>query len=761
MDIKRQRPLQVLFDQVAARGFTWPPPKLDLRSFLTDKRLIASGDVAAARLSVAVEAALDLLAWPTELEKATLDAALAPRWSEILRALQPKRTPERVTRLVFDIEPWGRIQARLQKLRKDGRAWTPGEVVELHSLRHGSASEDERVLVDRLARLNALSRIDCNSENLRVLAGHPHVRWRGEPCRVETKTLTAVARPREDGGVAVELQWDGRPIAPRELTASLPGTLLHFDEQKRCVTIVDVTRGMATLVWALMRAPRGVPPEARQALLDALAASGAPVTIELDPALLGHAVALDPRIFVRLVSQPYGLDVAFVVRPLVGAAAFPPGRGPLQLVALHNGQRVHTERDLQAEKAAARALVDDLLAAEDVAAFDDDFTVALRSVDRAADLVLALQERGVPVEWPAGNAWQVQRANARQLRIDVTGTPTSLHLRGEVDVDDQTIALVRLIEASREGRRWVALDAGRLVSVSDDLRTHLAAVAEAGRIADSVTAAKKGGAAGGEGVSGGIALAIALEELEDLGVTVEGQRVWAQWRDRLHKAAAVDDEVPRGVEAELRPYQREGLRFLRRLVALGAGGVLADDMGLGKTLQTIALLVERGGHGPQLVVAPTSVVVNWRRELGRFAPGLAVHDLSEGDRTALLPSLRGGDVVLASYGLVVRESALLASQTFATLVLDEAQQVKNADSQRARAVRSLRADVRIALSGTPLENHTGELWSIFAAVSPGLLSSADEFRARFQLPIDRDRDVDRRRALVRLVRPFLLRRTKA
>jgi SNF2 family DNA or RNA helicase len=228
----------------------------------------------------------------------------------------------------------------------------------------------------------------------------------------------------------------------------------------------------------------------------------------------------------------------------------------------------------------------------------------------------------------------------------------------------------------------------------------------------------------------------------------------------MHAARNLKPRVPRELQAELRPYQKEGFRWLARLSAWDAGACLADDMGLGKTLQTLAVLVTRKSHGPTLVVAPTSVGPNWLREAARFTPSLRVRHFHGPGREALLDDLGPGDLLVTSYGTLTVDAEALAEVRFDTLVFDEAQAIKNPRTRRARAARSLDARWRLALTGTPVENHLGELWSIFSVLSPGLLGPWESFQERFAAPIERDGDRDRLEALSRLMRPFVLRRTK-
>jgi SNF2 family DNA or RNA helicase len=237
---------------------------------------------------------------------------------------------------------------------------------------------------------------------------------------------------------------------------------------------------------------------------------------------------------------------------------------------------------------------------------------------------------------------------------------------------------------------------------------------------------------------------------------------WQQLTERLASSISLAPRPPAALADTLRDYQIEGYAWLSRVAAWGAGACLADDMGLGKTIQAIAVLLDRARHGPALVLAPTSVALNWVTELQRFAPNLSpVVYGDEPDRARCLARLRKKDVLIVSYGLLVRDIDLLAGAAFATLVIDEAQALKNATTRRARAARRLDAKFRIALSGTPFENHLGELWSLFAIIFPGLLGSWEQFRERFAGPVERGKDPEARAALSRVLRPFLLRRTKA
>jgi superfamily II DNA or RNA helicase len=221
---------------------------------------------------------------------------------------------------------------------------------------------------------------------------------------------------------------------------------------------------------------------------------------------------------------------------------------------------------------------------------------------------------------------------------------------------------------------------------------------------------------------------------------------------------------PDDLNARLRGYQRQGLAWLQFLREHGLAGVLADDMGLGKTVQTLAHLLLEKAQGrmdrPSLVVAPTSVIINWRREAARFAPGLRVLTLHGPQRHQCFDVMANYDLVITTYSLLTRDRVRLLQYSYYLLVLDEAQFIKNPRTHASRLVRQLDARYRLCLTGTPLENHLGELWSLFDFLLPGLLGDARQFRSALRNPIEKLGDEEASRRLARRVRPFMLRRTK-
>ena len=223
--------------------------------------------------------------------------------------------------------------------------------------------------------------------------------------------------------------------------------------------------------------------------------------------------------------------------------------------------------------------------------------------------------------------------------------------------------------------------------------------------------------------------------------------------------------TPASFHGELRPYQERGLAWLSFLGRLGLGAILADDMGLGKGPQTLALLASEVGAatGPTLLVCPMSLVGHWEREAARFTPDLSVYVHHGADRLAgeeLTSALNAADLVITTYGLAARDQEALSQVQWARVVCDEAQNIKNAATRQARAVRALPAGSRIALTGTPVENRLTDLWSIMEFVSPGLLGPAERFRTRYAVPIERNGDEEAADRLKRITGPFILRRLK-
>ncbi len=377
---------------------------------------------------------------------------------------------------------------------------------------------------------------------------------------------------------------------------------------------------------------------------------------------------------------------------------------------------------------------------------DDDALASL--LGPAAE---ALAGTGIEVMWPSSMV-----DDGLELRAAVTPAPEQLteaglgltallEFRWQLTLDGAVLnadEIAALAEAKRPlirlRGRWVILDPALLDRLRRPPRTRMRTTEALGAVL-----------AGEAEIDGETVKVIAEGPLADLAARIASIGT---------KPEAV--EPPPGLNATLRPYQQRGLAWLAGMCDSGLGGCLADDMGLGKTIQVIALHLHRRDlkAGPTLVVCPASLLGTWEREIRRFAPRIPVRRFHGGGRH--LADLAVDEVVLVTYGVVLRDSARLAEVGWGLVVADEAQHAKNPFSRTARELRAIPAPARIALTGTPVENRLSELWSILDWTTPGLLGHLEAFTSRIARPVELYRDADATARFAALVRPFLLRRKK-
>jgi len=255
-----------------------------------------------------------------------------------------------------------------------------------------------------------------------------------------------------------------------------------------------------------------------------------------------------------------------------------------------------------------------------------------------------------------------------------------------------------------------------------------------------------------------------LTELQAQGIEWHGGEGIQALAERLSQPLQSLCPVPDGLNATLRDYQRDGLTWLQNLMQIGMGGILADDMGLGKTLQTLAhILSEKNAQRlqqPALIIMPTSLIANWQDEAQRFTPQLKVLCLHGPQRKTLFTQITEADIVISTYALLSRDSQHLLAHDWHMVILDEAQTIKNPHSKAALCVSQLRAQQRLCLTGTPLENNLGELWSLFNFLMPGWLGDNKSFTRQYRTPIEKQADEQRLAHLKGRLKPFILRRTK-
>ncbi|MFZ5774930.1 MAG: DEAD/DEAH box helicase [Thermodesulfobacteriota bacterium] len=462
-------------------------------------------------------------------------------------------------------------------------------------------------------------------------------------------------------------------------------------------------------------------------------------------------VRSDSRIHLRL--QPYasGFRAAMLVRPLgPDGPLFKPGEGPLTLLATVGGKRLQTRRNLAVEEAAARRIEAVCPALPADPAGEREWL--LPEPEECLQLLTELQAmpEEVVVEWPEGERLTVSPpAELNQFILTARERNNWFELHGSLHLDESLVLdMRRLLELSQTTQsRFIPLGQGHFLTLSKELRRRLDEMAAFAELRKHTVRLHP------------LALP-ALEELTDGLGGFEADEAWRRQLERLRRSEE-SPPVPVPLAPVLRDYQATGFQWLARLAAWGGGACLADDMGLGKTVQTLALILHRASGGPTLVVAPTSVCANWQEEAQRFAPGLTVIIFGGRQRQQQLERLGPFDLVICSYGLLQQEADLLATLEWQTIVLDEAQAIKNFITKRSRAAMRLAGRFRMVTTGTPVENHLSELWNLFQFINPGLLGTLAQFTQRFAIPIERDGDPVALSRLKRLIGPFILRRLKS
>lgn len=578
-----------------------------------------------------------------------------------------------------------------------------------------------------------------------ALVGHPRV-FADPECREPVAVVQGAAQ------VEVQARAGQITIALSPLACHTREVVCERDGSGR-VVVYALTPAQRAIAHQLGKHGLALPLAAGEAAQRVIARLVAhfPVSSELglDAAQLDE-VAADPRIHVGLSRTATGLRVRVFVAPIGPSQTFVPGRGSASVLGVASDERgtrsVRATRDLVDE----RHRLSSLIAACPALGADAGEGHELRIDDVEACLELLLALRGaddVVLAWSEGAPLQLAGERAlRDVRLRIGSAESWLAADGELEVDELTkLTLRALLEARQRHGRFVLLDDGRYLALSDELARALDAMAPLAKFRDDRVELHP----------------LALLQLTDLdSLQLEADPLAASRLARLREAASLAPRVPSTFEATLRPYQEEGYAWLSRLAHWGGGACLADDMGLGKTLQALALAVEHAPLGPSLVVAPTSVCENWLQEARRFAPTLRASRFA-GDRERTLRELGPFDVLVCSYGVLQQEIERFEKLPFQLVILDEAQAIKNLAALRTQAVLRLQARVRLALTGTPVENHLGELYSLMRFLNPGLLGTSKQFDVRFARPIQRDGDRSAAQLLKRLIKPFVLRRKKS
>lgn len=657
------------------------------------------------------------------------------------------------------------IRACIQKLSSKGK-WTTGREV-----------RDMDVVRDSVANLHPQDELLCSLlelqfeqgpsngssllQILNLLKERPLVVWnRPDFPPVEfVETQPTVKIIDNDGEYKVEINIEGHGLKESDtflrINRNLHLGVLCEPKTNRMLYYKVPT----TLLSSMLRLQKGQTSGAKLSQDAALRVSTvlnsdsirAAMRTELPTSLAGPEVPLPAKVQLHLMPRtPEGVIAQLRVACDAVEELPIPGIAPDRLQVTTAAGPLQYIRDLPAESQLAETYTNALCLSD--YPYDGPYTWIAEDIPSALALIERAQqqaENGLEVCWPKSKPLSLLgEITPQQLRVRVTSQRDWFGMEGELVIDGLEIPLAELLAAIRRGGRYVQLASGQFATISEQLRKRLTMM-------DDVSVPE------GKQLRVHRAGATLLNDSLGEDISFETDAKWQAAIERLTSTKGLPTKAPKGLKAELRDYQLAGYLWLAKLSHWGLGGCLADDMGLGKTVQALGVLLDRAKHGPTLIVAPTSVGTNWVRETTRFAPSLSAKLYREHNRDDLIRDAGKGDLIITSYQLLQRDAARFSSRSWGTLVLDESQYIKNFATKTNQSVRNIEADWCLAISGTPLENHLGELWSLMRIISPGLLGSWERFRKRFAEGIERDKDKERLAALSRMVRPFILRRTKS
>ena len=702
-------------------------------------------------------------------------AGKAEHWREVLSALQSlgsdtsaktKTDNGETSRFIWMIElsKEGALKdIRPLEQKRGARGWSKAKTITLSKISGNPKLTPWDAKVANCIRTEKYGRRDAMMDlpnAVQALVGHPAVVLGNNPEQLielsegtpeievihnGDKITLKVTPPLREGVATEKYYYDAEE--KREADALRLITLVQDSAQRvRLIRFTPSQRRAAQLLAEKIT----IPASAQQELHSAMQALTSHFQLQSDQLQAAREVPAESLLRAELSPLNDGLLLRLVATPLgTEGPRLVPGSGRTRLMALVRGESIGTTRALKIEQMHLENILDALPFLESCTGDKEQCEWDVAEPENALALVELLPAMpGIAaLDWPKGKSVKVISVDMPQLSVHVKSERDWFKLEGEAKVDEGMVfTFEALMAASRSSSRFIAMGNGVYAALTRRLKDRLSDLA-------SVTETDKHGTRIPR-------LAAAWMDDALQGIATQTDSAFQQAIEKLRASQELNIPLPSTLQAELRPYQEDGYVWASRLAQAGFGACLADDMGLGKTLQSLALLLARAEQGAALIIAPTSVCGNWIAEATRFAPSLNVHLYSEADREMVINNAAAFDVVVVSYNMVQLAGEQFAAKHWHTLIVDEAQAIKNATTKRSQSVFELNADFRLALSGTPVENRLAELWSIMRFLNPGLLGSLTRFNERFAIPIERDKDRDALHTLRRLIAPFLLRRTK-
>jgi superfamily II DNA or RNA helicase len=685
-------------------------------------------------------------------------------WQLVLSALEQMssgkssvKLAEGSTRLVWLVDTRNlEVQPKEQTLRKNG-TWTDGRNVALSRLRDGSLScltmQDRTIISKSVEQYTSgwygNTQFEINGgAAIKEMIGHPLLFLMNSPSvsfSISEEQPALIIK--EDKG-EVEVKFS------TEITGV--GAQLIKETPTR-FKLLNITAQHVQLAQALGGSSVKIPKKAQERLLNTVSSLSGIIQVQSTVdggSSSARTIDCDARIYLHLLPVGEGFYVEFFVRPLRDVPPyFKPGKGEEQIFGKIENETVQTKRELKNETKALKAVIELLPELHEIKPSQgvyelDDTEQCLRllvEIDplRRTDMIV--------LEWPRGEKFKVTNlVGMGSLSVRVQRENDWFGMTGEVKIDENTVMsmseLLTKVNASKN--EFIQLTDGKFMALTKEFRRRL-------REIESFMNMDKNGNMQIHPLA-----ATALNEFGDAIGSFEADKAF---KDNLKKIKAAFKPIyvlPEGFNAELRPYQMDGYQWLSKLAAWGVGACLADDMGLGKTVQALGLILNRAHTGPTLVIAPVSVCGNWLKESNKFTPKMKPVFFGEGDRQEVIDAAGPYDLLICTYGLLQREGEMMTSKQFATIVLDEAQAIKNKETKRSEIAMKLKGDFKIITTGTPIENHLGEIWNLFNFINPGLLGSIQRFNEKYATPIEKNKDDDARNGLKRILQPFILRRRK-
>lgn len=657
-------------------------------------------------------------------------------------------------------QPRAEFKAVIQKEKKAG-GWGKGREVTLKTFMEMSRdcwTAIDRKVASQIRYERWSYHVDYSFDGIcQALEGANSFELNRQPATLEIRPMGVVVVDGPNGDW--ELKTSSIALA-QELGGDAIGLALHegvvvFSNERASVVWIPVPDHLDDLVDVLNMEDIRYTKDERDELLKKLNSLETTVPVTLPESLVSEVrqVDVEPVLLLRM-KKTGSLEATLCVRDdrqLLMLA----GDGQLRRLDTVDGTPVQLVRDGAAERRIVRALGQDLIMDQFMSIREstwliDDPEAVIDLLQRAAKQV---DQGAMILVWHKESVQQINvlgSLSSANVSVKVTKQRDWFNVNGSCRIGDRDVLLKDVLAGLRGATTMnglIEVSAGQWASIADDFRATLQQLADVAN--DNRGKLQLDQAA-----------AMSLSTIEDDVLNIQADKAWKKCLDKVRSIDSINPDPPAALDCDLRDYQIDGFRWMCRLAEWGVGGVLADDMGLGKTVQTLAVLIQRVESGPALVIAPTSLGFNWESECKKFAPSLVAKQLREANREDLVTNAKAGDVIICSYGLALRESELLQSVDWGTLVLDEAQNIKNSNTKTAKEVRKLSAGWKVALTGTPMENHLGELWSLFRAVSPGVLGSWEQFRKKFASPIEKENNDERRLALSRVISPFILRRSK-